>query len=144
MSERPLLTIGQGVGVRLGTYGADLRIYEDRVEYHQNAMISRGLTQTIRHTDIAQVAVLRGIAYSSLSVQSVGGGGFTATGVRKSEADRAKALIDKLVAQARTGSAPANDKANLADQLAQLSTLHEAGSLTDEEFAAAKSQLLNP
>jgi hypothetical protein len=30
----------------------------------------------------------------------------------------------------------------MSDQLAQLSTLHQQGSLTDDEFAAAKSRLL--
>ena len=33
---------------------------------------------------------------------------------------------------------------NLADELQKLERLHRAGSLSDEEFAQAKSALLNP
>ena len=42
-------------------------------------------------------------------------------------------------AQDDTGAGPGP---SAADQLSQLSTLHQQGALTDEEFAAAKAQIL--
>lgn len=38
--------------------------------------------------------------------------------------------------------APAAEAPGLGDQLAQLSTLHESGGLSDQEYAAAKAKLL--
>ncbi|MGN6792057.1 MAG: SHOCT domain-containing protein [Streptosporangiaceae bacterium] len=39
-------------------------------------------------------------------------------------------------------TAAASGQAPMSDQLAQLSTLHQQGALTDDEFATAKSRLL--
>jgi hypothetical protein len=43
-------------------------------------------------------------------------------------------------AQQPTAGAPGP---SAADQLSQLSALHQQGALSDEEFAAAKAQILN-
>ncbi|HSR85325.1 MAG TPA: SHOCT domain-containing protein [Streptosporangiaceae bacterium] len=49
-------------------------------------------------------------------------------------------------AQQAPAATPADSSAgpgpSAIDQLSQLSTLHQQGSLTDEEFAAAKAQIL--
>jgi hypothetical protein len=37
---------------------------------------------------------------------------------------------------------PASAEATMMDQLSRLSTLHQQGALTDEEFAAAKAKVL--
>ena len=39
-------------------------------------------------------------------------------------------------------AAPAGPAPSMIDQLSELTTLHERGALTDEEFAAAKAKLL--
>jgi hypothetical protein len=41
-----------------------------------------------------------------------------------------------------SSAAPASQAPNVADQLTSLAALHQAGTLTDEEFAAAKAKLL--
>jgi hypothetical protein len=43
---------------------------------------------------------------------------------------------------AATPAGDAGPGPSAADQLGQLSTLHQQGALTDEEFAAAKAQIL--
>jgi Short C-terminal domain len=48
--------------------------------------------------------------------------------------DQQQAMADQGPAQAAAPSA--------ADQLSQLSTLHQQGALTDDEFAAAKAKIL--
>jgi hypothetical protein len=37
---------------------------------------------------------------------------------------------------------PASSEASMMDQLSRLSTLHQQGALTDDEFAAAKAKVL--
>jgi hypothetical protein len=41
-----------------------------------------------------------------------------------------------------TQGGPASAEATMMDQLSRLSTLHQQGALTDEEFAAAKAKVL--
>ncbi len=55
--------------------------------------------------------------------------------------DRISALEDQQATPAPEPAAPAASSP-MIDQLNQLSTLHQSGVLTDEEFAAAKAKLL--
>ncbi|HVS84224.1 MAG TPA: SHOCT domain-containing protein [Gaiellaceae bacterium] len=120
-----------------------LRVYDDRVECQKPGVWTRGSTDTIRYEQMAQVIVARGMVWSSLSVETNGGGGFKIDGLKKDDADRAKALMDDriaLVHQERGSTTPATPA--IADQLAQLAALRESGALTDDEFSQAKSRLL--
>jgi hypothetical protein len=123
-----------------------VRVYDDRVECLRPGVISRGLTETIRYEQVAQVLVTRGLAFSKLAVQSNGGGGFAIDGLKKDEADAAKELIDERVARYRaditTTRAPVNS-GGLADQLTQLASLRESGALSEEEFQQAKARLMS-
>ena len=57
--------------------------------------------------------------------------------------ERISALEDQQAQPAPEPAAPAPAASSpMIDQLTQLSSLHEAGVLTDEEFAAAKAKLL--
>ena len=76
-----------------------------------------------------------------LRTAAIGGAGYMA--------GRAAARsYDDQTAQAPPPPAPpaaspdASRGASAADQLSQLSTLHQQGALTDEEFAAAKAKIL--
>ena len=75
----------------------------------------------------------------------VGGGAYVAG---KRSAQRQMAMDQGPMDQGAVGQgqgmsqAPASSAPSVSDQLAQLSSLHEQGSLSDAEFAAAKARLL--
>ena len=76
----------------------------------------------------------------------VGGGAYVAG---KRQAERSAQQTDQEYGQenrepsASTTAAPApSGQTSMSDQLAQISSLHQQGALTDDEFAAAKSRLL--
>jgi hypothetical protein len=83
----------------------------------------------------------------------VGGGAYVA-GKRQAERsaqqteqesgqDAQRSDLENREPSASTTAAPApSGQPSMSDQLAQLSTLHQQGALTDDEFAAAKSRLL--
>jgi hypothetical protein len=70
----------------------------------------------------------------------VGGGAYVA-GKRRAERD-AQMSGQGEPQDAAPAGAPA-DASSVSDQLATLTSLHQQGSLTDQEFAAAKSKLLS-
>jgi hypothetical protein len=120
-----------------------LRVFEDRVECTKPRLFARGSTDTIRYEQIAQVIVHRGLAWNALAVETNGGGGFRIGGLKKHEAEQAKAAIDERVGRLRQQSgATASASPSLVEQLAQLSALRDSGALTEDEFAAAKKRLL--
>jgi predicted acylesterase/phospholipase RssA len=112
-----------------------LSIFDDRVECRQPGVIKRGPTETIRYQQVAQVVVHRGVLWSGLTVETIAGGGFRIDGLRKKDAEAAKAALDSRVASA---SGPDHGA-----QLEKLKSLYAAGVLTDTEFAAAERRLLN-
>ncbi len=121
-----------------------LRVFEDRVECRTPGLLTRGTLETIHYGQIAQVAIDRRVTWSKLAVETNGGGGFAIGGLKKTDAEAAKALIDERVAQVRSSvptSAP-ESTTSVADELAKLSVLRDSGALTEEEFAAAKARLL--
>jgi hypothetical protein len=68
---------------------------------------------------------------------AVVGGGAYMVGKRRGEQSEATGTAD----QASTASTDASQP-SVSDQLAQLSSLHAQGSLSDAEFASAKARLL--
>jgi hypothetical protein len=62
----------------------------------------------------------------------------------ESEQDQRISNLEQQAPAAPSQQAPPPSPAapSMLDQLSQLSTLHEQGALTDEEFAAAKAKLL--
>lgn len=93
-----------------------------------------------------------------LRAAAVGGGAYMAgkasarrTAERSAhEADQEARIADLERAQqgeaqqgeAKSAPVPEARKASVADQLSQLSAMHESGALSDEEFTAAKARLL--
>lgn len=64
------------------------------------------------------------------TAQAAQGQGFSAAGSQQAQ--------QAVPAQ----SSAASSEASMMDQLSQLSTLHQQGALTDDEFAAAKAKVL--
>jgi microsomal dipeptidase-like Zn-dependent dipeptidase len=62
---------------------------------------------------------------------------------RQMEAMQAQQVAAAAAAPAAAAAAPAGAGPDLMTQLNQLAQLHQAGALTDEEFAAAKAKLLS-
>ena len=82
----------------------------------------------------------------------VGGGAYMAgksAARRQQERDHAESRqnqriqdLEQQPAHQQSAQVPSQGSPTLFDQLNQLSIMHDKGSLTDEEFAAAKSRLL--
>ena len=76
----------------------------------------------------------------------VGGGAYMA-GKRRGQRQEASQQAETAEQPGQTavpaqGSEPTQRQIDISDKLAQLSSLHAQGSLSDAEFAAAKSRLL--
>ena len=76
----------------------------------------------------------------------VGGGAYMAgksAARRQQEQEYAGSMQDQRIQdQEQPAQVPSQGSPSLFEQLNQLSSMHDKGSLTDEEFAAAKSRLL--
>jgi hypothetical protein len=77
----------------------------------------------------------------------VGGGAYMAgksAARRQQEQEYAESQQDRRIQdlEQQPAQVPSQGSPSLFDQLNQLSSMHDKGSLTDEEFAAAKSRLL--
>jgi hypothetical protein len=91
-----------------------------------------------------------------LRAAAVGGGAYLAgksrqrhnTEQQEYQADQESRISDLEQNQAKGAQQPPPQaaaeqaKPSMSDQIQQLSTLHQQGALTDEEFAAAKAKLL--
>ncbi len=117
-----------------------LSIFADRVECRKPGMIKHGTTDVIRYPQVAQVLIHRGVFWSGLSVETNGGGGFRIDGLKKKDAEAAKTEIDRRVSAAY--GQQQESRTDIVAQLEKLTSLHQAGRLTDAEFASAKQQLL--
>ena len=83
--------------------------------------------RVVRRRPLLRAAVVGGTAY--------------AAGRRSGQSQTAEAYQDQQAASQVPPQA-AGGEASMMDQLSQLTTLHQQGALTDEEFAAAKAKLL--
>jgi len=78
-----------------------------------------------------------------LRTAAIGGAGYLAgrAAAGRSESMAAPAQ-DDYAQQPSAAATPSMPGPSAADQLSQLSALHQQGALSDEEFAAAKAQIL--
>lgn len=75
----------------------------------------------------------------------VGGGAYMAgKSAARRQQQQAESMQDQRIQdrEQQPAQVPSQGSPSLFDQLNQLSIMHDKGSLTDEEFAAAKSRLL--
>jgi hypothetical protein len=96
--------------------------------------------RVVRRRPLLRAAVVGGTTYAA----------GRAAGRRAADSDSVEAYQDQRLSdlegqQGASGQLPpqgGGTEASMMDQLSQLSTLHQQGTLTDEEFAAAKAKLL--
>lgn len=126
-----------------------IRVWADRIEEYEHHAVLKKNTESINFHQVAQVKVRKGMRYSDVSVESTGGHSIVMRGVPKGDGDKVKAIIDKAVHDARTGSqlpaspiTPPAPQVSVADEIAKLAALRDSGALTDEEFATHKANLL--
>jgi hypothetical protein len=108
-----------------------LYVYEDRLEHATPGFLARTRTVTVRYEQIAEVALDRRLIWSSLHVETTGGGGFTIHGLRRRFGDLAKRELQDRIAAAHAYE-------SVSEALERLGRLKTAGLLTDAEFVAAK------
>ena len=73
---------------------------------------------------------------------AVVGGGAYVVGKKRGEQQQSEQQQAQQQSQAPVPSQPSQQQVDISDKLAQLSSLHTQGSLSDAEFAAAKARLL--
>lgn len=146
-NETPLMIL-RGSKIRTNEFRPNrVLVFQDRVEDHDPGLIKKSM-QTIRMDQIAQVKEDRGLAFTSLTIESTGGGTIHARGLSKSDADQAKQLIGRLTAEARRPVGipvvlpPPPAAPSTLDQLRQLGELRAAGVLTEAEFGQQKAAIL--
>ena len=126
---------------------AKVAIYEDRIEWGRERVT---LTGRRRDTNMIPVRQIQGVtthrAGMLYTVVKVATAADTIEfRVSKPQAEEFKATITRLMLGGNTppsSAAAVSAPASVADELAKLVQLREAGALTDEEFAAQKAKLL--
>jgi len=130
---------------------AKVAIYDDRIEWGRQRLT---MTGTRRDTNMVPVRQIQGVTthragmlYTVVKVAT--SADVVEMRVSKAQAGQIKAILTRLVlggvgappppAPAAAPAAPA--PALVADELAKLVQLRDAGALTDEEFAAQKARL---
>jgi hypothetical protein len=108
-----------------------LRVHDDRVEHARPGLLARTRTVTVRFEQVAEIALDRRMFWSSLSVETTGGGGFTIHGLRRRHGDLAKRELENRLADMHA-------KESLSEALERLGRLKAEGLLTEHEFLAAK------
>jgi hypothetical protein len=108
-----------------------IRIHRDRIDHAKPGIVARTRTVTVRFEHIAEIVLDRRMLWSSLSVETTGGGGFTIHGLRRLHGDLAKRELERGIAEMHAAE-------SLADALDRLGRLKTEGLLTEQEFVAAK------
>jgi hypothetical protein len=130
-ARQPLLVLRQSRLFARALRPETIAVYGDRVEHARPGLLARTRTVTVRYEQVAQVSLDRRLVWSALAVDTTGGGGFVLDGLRRRDADAAKAKLDRLIGDAHA-------RESVAEALERLSRLREQGLLTDFEFHAAK------
>ena len=126
---------------------AKVAIYEDRIEWGRQRITLSGKRLDTNMVPIRQIQGVTthraGMLYTVVKVAT--GADTIEFRVTKPQAEEIKATLTRLMLG---GSTPPSSAAtvpapvSVADELAKLVQLRDAGALTDEEFAAQKAKLL--
>lgn len=142
--EGPLMELSGG-RLKTGEWSPNVvRVHEDRIVETDKGFLKEA-ERAIRYEDVAQVRLDTGLMYATLTIESKGGDGIVADGLKNAEAKEAKRLIEERSAaagqQSRKPSQVVEEKST-ADELRKMKELHEQGVLTDDEFEQQKAKLL--
>jgi hypothetical protein len=129
--EEPLLVLRQSRWFARAPRRESIVVYADRIEHLRPGLVARTRTLTVRYEQVAQVTLDRRLVWCALAVGTTGGADFVIDGLRRREADVAKAKLDRLIADVHA-------RESVAEALERLGSLREKGLLTDFEFLAAK------
>jgi hypothetical protein len=129
--DEPLLVLRQSRWFARAPKRESIVVYADRIEHLRPGLVARTRMVTVRYEQVAQVRLDRRLIWSALAVGTTGGADFVMDGLRRAEADAAKAQLDRLIADAQA-------RVSVTDALERLGNLREKGLLTEFEFLAAK------
>lgn len=121
--------------------GNVIHVFGDRVECAK-AIGFRREKQVIAFDQVAQVAMSSGPVWTTFIVESTGGHRIEAVGLKADEASRFKERLEALIRDRRTANQPRTGDPNIPEQIRDLAELHKHGALTEDEFQAAKAELL--
>jgi hypothetical protein len=129
--DEPLLVLRQSRWFARAPKRESIVVYADRIEHLRPGLVARTRMVTVRYEQVAQVRLDRRLIWCALAVGTTGGADFVMDGLRRAEADDAKARLDRLIADAQA-------RVSVTDALERLGNLREKGLLTEFEFLAAK------
>lgn len=121
----------------------DLVITSEGVEGEVLRNLKR-IKMSLPYDRIAQVNLVRSIITADLEIVNKGGSdNLTIKGLKKSQAEEAKKLIESKIQEAmRRQQSPTRGGASIADEIKKFAELRDSGILTEEEFQAKKRDLL--
>ncbi|MEA2510277.1 MAG: hypothetical protein QOG21_2359 [Actinomycetota bacterium] len=136
MSDVPLM--------QLRSAWRSLFILGDRIEMIRPAFYgARG--ESISYEEVIGVDVKRGRLFATMTIESRDGRVIEVSGLNMQKAEEGKKLLNRLTIVAQQRSFPVAPKErDTADELRKLAALRDGGLLSDEQFQARKSQLLEP
>jgi len=122
------------------TWKQELVVTEDGVE-SEVLQVFRRIKMVVPFDRIAQVNLVRGILTADLEVVNKGTDNIVVRALGKTEAEKAKALIESRMREA--SRAPSTSASfSVADELAKLAELRKRGIINESEFQAQKDKLL--
>jgi hypothetical protein len=143
---------------------AKVAIYDDRIEWRQGWRPAGGATAAVltlgaslavpgrRNTNMIPIRQIQGVTTKrsglQTAVQVATAADVIEMRVSKAEAEQVKGTLSRLMMGGGAPPVPAaaptspSTPASVADELAKLVQLRDAGALTDEEFTAQKARLL--
>jgi hypothetical protein len=143
MSDKILLRVN-GSSLFTNSWKQELVITENGVSGEVLKDFKR-LKMSLPFSSIAQVNIVRGLFKADIEVVNSGGtGNLVIKAITKTEAEKAKAIIESMTkkAAATANTTPDAPPRSIADELRRLADLKEQGILTDAEFQTQKQKLL--
>ena len=137
MSENVLLT-ARGSVLLSNTWKQELTVTDQGVR-GEVLIRFRRVKMSLPYDRIAQVNISRGILTADIEIVNAGGAdNLVVRALSKSDAERAKSLIEEQMKKPRAVA-----HGSVADELAKLAELKSKGILTEAEFQQQKQRILS-
>lgn len=127
-------------GLIKGKGNGALVLTDRRVAFIFHGAVRKGLEE-FRLEHVTSVSSTGGVMFSTITL-TVAGAAAKIENVDKKDAARMVPAIREALAAPRSTPGPTGEGNEVFAQIAKLKELHGAGALTDEEFAAKKTELL--